>query len=179
MSKFTSSLASLCLILCAFASHAEVTLVEKVTAYLADKDVSYASYAYSGELIVLAAQNGSQSIEKWPAVLGPQPSESELPRDPAVIASAIAGFESRRNLARQAAKSVALKNAETAFIAFLKSENLIASDAKTVTRNQLAVAMAVWAQLPDEQAEIKYSKYARLVKWIEISGGSEYDVWEH
>jgi hypothetical protein len=72
-----------------------------------------------------------------------------------------------------------LKNAETAFVAFLKSENLIASDAKTVTRNQLAVAMAVWAQLPDEQAEIKYSKYARLVKWIEISGGSEYDVWEH
>lgn len=156
----------------------EVSLDQRVRAYLCDRDLDYRQLATEGRVIVLN-DSGNKYIHTWPTDLLDKPELSQLVNDQASVDQSIQQYEVRKNLARQAAKSVALKNAETAFVAFLKSENLIASDAKTVTRDQLAVAMAVWAQLPDEQAEIKYSKYARLVKRIEISGGSEYDVWEH
>lgn len=79
----------------------------------------------------------------------------------------------------QAFKSAKLKAYENKVILFLRSEGAIATNAVSVTQDQLNAMYDAWYGLSGNQGDAKASKYERLLRPVVRNGGTELGVRYH
>lgn len=134
----------------------------------------------------------------------PRPTESMLP-DEAASGVILTEYAFGKEAARQAAKPQALKDAEKAAIAFLKSEGVETQDTEAVeppaesggpkkekpsagsaakenkkpSKEDLNTLSKDWGKLPEAQANEKSATYERLLRAVVRNGGTEADMYDH
>jgi hypothetical protein len=152
------------------------TLVDRVAHYLF---LSGEVYDSPGRVIIRGHPGAGKPSEIvfW-GYPGPAPTEENLPSSGDTDAW-LSARASQAEKANQAAKPANRKNAERKVIQFLRAEGAIATNAVSVTQEQIEALFAAWDLLPGNQGDTKASRYERLMRPVRLSGGSDLDVYFH